>query len=100
MYGACNKLFACSRFTGDQDRRIARRDFGDARENTLQSGRRSNDLFKHRGFVDFFTQSDVFLLESLFNPFAVVDVNTRDIPTADLSPLVIERVETREKPSK
>src|SRR6266478_7090870 len=100
MYGARNKLFACSSFTRDEDRRIAWRDFGDARENTFQSRRCSNDLFKHRGFVDFFTQGDVFLLQFLFNSFAVVNVSTRNIPTLDLPLFIVKRVETRQKPTK
>jgi hypothetical protein len=51
---ARNKLFACSRFTRDEDRRTTRRDFGDAREYSFQSWRGSNNLSKHRGLIDFF----------------------------------------------
>src|SRR6266850_771168 len=99
MYGACNKLFACSRFARDKDRRITRCDFGDARENTFQSGRCSNDLFKHRGFVDFFTQSDVFMLQSLLSSLAVFNIGARSIPTRNLSLVVAYRVDTSEKPA-
>src|SRR6266478_7913672 len=99
MYGARNKLFACSCFTRDEDRRITRCDFGDARENTFQSGRGSNDLFEHRGFVDFFTQSDVLLLQSLLSSFAVFDIGARNIPTRNLSIVVVHRIETRQKPA-
>src|SRR5260370_26070366 len=55
---------SCSRFTRDEDRRITRCDFGDARENIFQSGRGSNDVFKHRGLADLLTKRDVFLARS------------------------------------
>src|SRR6266566_3849288 len=99
MYRACNQLFACSRFTRDEDRRITRCDFGDARENTFQSGRCSNDLFKHRGFVDFFTQSDVFLTKAVFRLLAVFDVGSGHIPTRYLSLFVVQWVVTEKKPA-
>src|SRR5260370_29244197 len=99
MYGACNKLFACSRFTRDEDRRITRCDFGDTRENTFQSGRCSNDLFKHRGFVDFFTQSDVFLTKPVFGLLAIFDVGSGHIPTRNLSLFVVQWVVTGKKPA-
>src|ERR1700722_10600313 len=99
MYGACNKLFACSCFTRDEDRRIAGRDFGDARENTFQSGRCSNDLFKHRGFVDSFTQSDVFAPKPVFRPLAVFYVRKGNIPTRNLSLFVMQWVVTGQKPA-
>src|SRR6266403_5983120 len=99
MYGARNRLFACSCFTRDEDRRIARCDFGDARENTFQSGRCSNDLFKHRGFVDFFTQSDVFLTQPVFRLLAIFDVGSGHIPTRNLSLLVVQWVVTEKKPA-
>src|SRR6266702_6970381 len=99
MYGACNELFACSCFTRDEDRRITRCDFGDARENTFQSGRRSNDLFKHRGFVDFFTQGNVFVLNSLLCLLAILDVGCSDVPARDASFSVSERVKSEKKPT-
>src|SRR6267154_3989245 len=73
MYGARNKLFACSCFTRDEDRRITRCHFGDARENTFQSGRCANDLLKHPGFIHFFARNDVVVLESLFGPPGICD---------------------------
>src|ERR1700730_3296982 len=99
MYGACNQLFACSCFTRDEDRRISWRDFGDAREYAFQSRRCSNDLFKHRGFVDFFTQSDVFLTKPVFRLLAVFDVGSGHIPTYDLSLFVAQWVKTSQKPA-
>src|ERR1700719_2826535 len=99
MYGACNKLFACSCFTRDEDRRIAWRDFGDARENTFQSGRCSNDLFKHRGFVDFLTQSDVFLTKPVFRLLTIFYVGSGHIPTCNPSLFVVQWVVTGQKPA-
>src|ERR1700690_4238756 len=99
MDGACNQLFACSCFTGDEHRRITRCDFGDARENTLQSGGCSNDLFKHRGFVDFFAQCDIFAPKPVFRPLAVVDVRPRNIPTCNLSQFVAQWVKTSQEPA-
>src|SRR5712672_3931041 len=99
MYGACNQLFACSCFTRNEDRRIAWRDFGDARENTFQSGRCSNNLFKHRGFVDFFTQSDVFAPKPVFSLLAIFDVRPRNIPTCNLSLFVPQWVKTCQEPA-
>src|SRR5882757_4936315 len=99
MYGACNKLFACSRFTRDEDRRTTRSDFGDAREYAFQSGRCSNDLFKHRGFVNFFTQSDVFLTKPVFRLLAVFDVGSGHIPTRNLSLFVAQWVKTSQEPA-
>src|SRR6476660_100047 len=100
MYGACNQLFPCSCFTRDEHRRISRCDFGDARENAFQSGRCSNDLFKHRGFVDFFTQSDVFTTKPVFRLLAVFDVRPGDKPTRNLSLFVAQWVKTNQEPAK
>src|SRR5258708_13519208 len=99
MYGACNKLFACSRFTRDEDRRISRCDFGDAREYAFQSRRCSNDLFKHRGFVDFFTQSNVFAPKPVFRLLAIFDVRQGSIPTLILSQFVAQWVEPTQYPA-
>src|SRR6266481_10070797 len=99
MYGACHQFFSRSGFTGDEDGRITRCDFGDARENIFQSGRCSNELFKHRGFVDFFTQSDVFLTKAVFRLLAVFDVGSGQIPTRYLSLFVVQWVVTEKKPA-
>src|SRR5450432_435080 len=99
MYGACNQLFACACFTGDENRRITRCDFGDERENTFQSGRCSNDLVKHRGFVDFFTLSDVFLTKLVFRLLAVFNIGSGNKPTPNLSPFVMQRIVIDQKPA-
>src|SRR5689334_9515245 len=97
---ACNQLLACSRFTRDENRRIAWRNFGDAREHGLQSGGGPDNLFKHRGLVDFFTERGVLQLEFFLGSLAVVDVGTRNMPTPDLSLFVVQRIETNQKPAK
>src|SRR5271155_2082644 len=99
MDGARNQLFACSCFTRDEDRRITWRDFGDARENTFQCGRCSNDLFKHRGFVDFFAQSDVLAAKRVFRLLAFFDVSSNDVPASEASFFVSERVKSEKKPT-
>src|SRR5260370_3308376 len=99
MYGAGNKLFTRSRFTGYEDRRITWRDFRDTREYSFQSWRGSNNLFKHAGFVDFFTQSEVFAPKPVFRPLAVFDIRQGDIPTRNLPLLVAQWVETCQKPA-
>ena len=52
----------------------------DAREHRRQRWRGANNLLEHRGFVDFFAQGDVFLLEPLLGALAIVDIGTGDIP--------------------
>src|SRR6202008_4355820 len=80
-------------------RRITRCDFGDARENTLQSGRGSNNLFKHRRFVDFFSQGNVFMLESLLNAFAFINICSSHIPSNDVSLFVVHGVKAGKEPT-
>jgi hypothetical protein len=99
VYGACDKLFACSRFPRDENRRIARCNFGDAREYTRQSRGGPDNLFKHRGLVDFLAQSGVFLLQFLLSPLAVFDIGTRNIPAHDLSLVVAHRIVASQKPT-
>src|SRR5882757_11102576 len=100
MYRACNQLFACACFTRDEDRRITRRDFGDARENTFQSGRCSNDVFKHRGLADLLTERDVFLAKPVFRLLAVFNVSTCAVPSCYVTPFIFKRTQTEQKPAK
>src|SRR5579864_8323840 len=87
---ACNQLLACSRFTRDENRGIAWRDFGDARQHSLQSRRGSDNLFKHRGLVDFLTESSVLQLEFLLGSFAFINIRRRRIPARNLSLVVAQ----------
>jgi hypothetical protein len=84
MYCARNKLFPGARISRDEDRRIAPRDFRDAREHALQSGGGSDDLLKHRRFVDFFPQGHVFQTEPVFRLLTIFDIRSGDVPTRDL----------------
>src|SRR6202035_4107028 len=96
---AGNKLFAGSGLTRNKNRGITWRNLGNAREYRFQSGGGSNDLLKHRCLVNFFAESDVFLLQFLFNPLAVFDIRTRNVPTQDLFLVIAHSVVTREKPA-
>src|ERR1700741_4764317 len=96
---ACNELFARSRFARNEDRRITRRDFGDTRQYAFQSGRCSDNLFKHRGFIDFLAQRDVFMLQSLLGSFAIVDIYGCRIKALNLSLFVPQRDTTGEEPA-
>src|SRR6266850_4225930 len=99
MYGARNKLFACSRFTRDQNCGISWRNFGNAREYSLQSRGGSDNLLKHRSFINLFTEGGVFLLQFILVSLAILDVGTCDVPPNDLSLVVSERVVTNQKPT-
>src|ERR1700693_600619 len=89
--GACNKLLACSSFTGYEDCRITWRYFGDARRHSSQNWRCSDNLFKHRSFVDFFPKSHVLALKPVFSLLAIVDIRRGHIPTRNVSLVVPHR---------
>src|SRR5580700_2795723 len=99
MNRPCNEFLARSCLPRYKNRGITWRDLGDARENRLQSRRGSNDLLKHRGFVDFLPEGDVFLLKPFLSPLAVFDIGTRSVATQDLSVVVAHRVVTSQKPT-
>src|SRR6266853_7038227 len=99
MDGSRDKLFACSRFTRDQNCRISWRNFGNARENGLQSRGGSDNLLKHRSLINLFTVSGVLLLQFILVSLAILDVGTCDVPPNDLSLVVSERVVTNQKPA-
>src|SRR5580692_3042776 len=46
------------------------------------------NLLKHRGAVNFLAQSNVLVLETLFNDLAILDVGPRGIPSFD-APLLV-----------
>src|SRR6267154_4772662 len=73
MYGACNKLFASSRFASDQDGCVRRGDLCYTREYASQTSRSSDNLLEHRGFTHSFARSDVAVLESFFGPPEIRD---------------------------
>src|SRR5258706_2725373 len=99
MDGSRHKLFACSRFTRNQNCGISWRNFGNARENGLQSWGGSDNLLKHRSLINLFTESGVLLLQFILVSLAILDVGTCDVPPNDLSLVVPERVVTNQKPT-
>src|SRR6266850_2729507 len=99
MDGSRHKLFACSRFTRNQNCGISWRNFGNARENGLQSRGGSDNLLKHRSLINLFTESGVLLLQFILVSLAILDVGTCDVPPNDLSLVVSERVVTNQKPA-
>src|SRR6266478_1985576 len=99
MDGSRHKLFSCSRFTRDQNCGIGWRNFGNARENGLQSRGGSDNLLKHRSLINLFTESGVLLLQFILVSLAILDVRTCDVPPNDLSLVVSERVVTNQKPA-
>src|SRR6266702_877459 len=90
MNSSCNKLFSCSRFTSDKDRRITWRNFGDTRQHGLQSP---------GGPDDFLPQCHVFLSQPVLVSFAIIDVSMGHIPANDLALVVPDWIEPSEKPT-
>src|SRR5258705_12995259 len=99
MDGSRHKLVACSRFTRNQNCRISWRNFGNARENRLQSWGGSDNLLKHRSLINLFTESGVLSLQFIPVSLAILDVGTCDVPPNDLSLVVSARVVTNQKPT-
>src|SRR5215470_4401442 len=58
--GASKQFFASSGFTQYEDSRVRRRHFSDLPQRRMYGLRRTDDLFEHRGMVDFFAQRQVF----------------------------------------
>src|SRR5258708_19902979 len=99
MDGSRHKLFACSRFTRNQNCGISWRNFGNAREHGLQRRGGSDNLLKHRSLINLFTESGVLLLQFILVSLAILDVGTCDVPPKDLSLVVSERIVTNQKPT-
>src|SRR6202008_471584 len=85
--------------TRNQNCGISWRNFGNVRENGLQSRRGSDNLLKHRSFINLFTESGVLLLQFILVSLAILDVGTCDVPPNDLSLAVAERVVANQKPA-
>src|SRR6267142_6612130 len=95
-----DEFFAGAGFAGDQNCRIAGGDLRHLRQDGGQRGRAADNLFEHRGLVDFLSKRNVFLLQSLLGPLAIVDVSTGDIPADDLAVIVTQRVVTGQMPAR
>src|SRR5258707_606446 len=94
-----DEFFPRAGLAGDEHRRIAAGDLAHTRESPHQRRRGADNLLEHRRFVDFLSQSDVFLLESLLGVLAIIDIRTGDIPADDLSLVIANRVGTSQKPA-
>src|SRR5258706_13430416 len=77
--GSRQELFASAGLAGDENGRIAAVYLGDAGKRRRQRRRGANDLFEHRGFVDFLAERHVFLSQPLLGTLAIVDIGARDI---------------------
>src|SRR5712671_4644427 len=99
MNGPRDELFAGAGFAGDQHRRIAAGDLRHLRQDGGQRRRTADNLFEHRGLVDFLSQRHVFLLQSLFSSLAVFDISSGNIPTRNLPLFVAQGVVTGQKPA-
>src|ERR1700722_19806728 len=97
--GACDKFFARPSLTGDQNGGVCRSDFRYTRKHLFQNGRSSDDFLEHRCFIDFFTQSNILILESLFGLLAILEIRRRDIPTCSVPLFISQRVEAEKKPA-
>ena len=91
--------FAGAGFAGDQNRRIAAGDLRHLRQDGAQRGRAADNLFEHRGLVDFLAKRNVLLLQFFLVSLAILDVGPCDIPPDDLSLVVCERVVANQKPA-
>src|SRR6195256_140709 len=99
MNGPRQELFASAGFARDQHRRIAAGDLGHVRREAGQRARAADNLFEHRGLVDFLSKRNVLLLQFILVSLAILDVSTCDVPPNDLSLVVSERVVTNQKPA-
>jgi hypothetical protein len=54
---------------------------------------------KHRCFVDFFTQGNVLVLQSLFSFLAILDIGCRGIPTRDMPQSISNWVAPKKEPA-
>src|SRR5476651_2698979 len=94
-----DEFFARAGFAANQNRRIAAGDLGHLRENGGQRGRAADNLFEHRGLVDFLSKRNVLLLQFILVSLAILDVDTCDVPPDDLSLVVSDWVVTKQKPA-
>src|SRR5258707_9957629 len=99
MNGPGEELFAGTGFAANQNRRIAAGDLGHSRQDGGERGRAADNLFEHRGLVDFLSKRDVFLFQSLFSSLAVFDISSGNIPTRNLPLFVAQGVVTGQKPA-
>src|SRR5258707_2004738 len=92
--GTGDEFFACASFPGNQNGRVGGSDFGNSGKNGLQRPRCADNFLKHRSLVDLLANGNVFLLKFLFGSLALINIRKRNIPTLDLSLVVVQRIET------
>src|ERR1700674_4224665 len=97
--GTGDEFFACAGFPGNQNGGVGRSDFGNSGKNGLQRRRCTDNFLEHRSLVDLLTQGDVFLLKPLLGSLALINIGRRNIPALDLSLIVVQRIETSQKPA-
>src|SRR5258708_35897088 len=99
MNGPRDELFAGAGFAGDQNRRIDAGELRHLRQDGGQRGRAADNLFEHRGLVDFLSKRNVFLLQFILVSLAILDVGTCDVPPNDMTLVVSERAVTHQEPA-
>src|SRR6202043_1126213 len=99
MNGPRDEFFAGTGFAANQNRRIAAGDLGHSRQDRRERGRGADNLFEHRGLVDFLSKCNVFFLQSLLGSLAILDIGTCDVPPHELSLVVAKRVGTNQEPT-
>src|SRR5882762_4199309 len=99
MNGPRDEFFAGAGFAGDQNSRIAAGDLRHLQQDGGQRGRAADNLFEHRGLVNFLSKRNVLLLQSLLGSLAILDIGIGDVPPHELSLVVAKRVGTNQEPT-
>src|SRR6266478_3841877 len=97
--GTGDQFLTRTRLTGNQNCRIGRRYLCYISKYCLQRRRGPDDLLEHRCVIDFFAQSNVLVLDSLFSLLAIFDIGRRDIPANDVSFFISHWVMAEKKPA-
>src|SRR6266851_10480711 len=97
--GTGDEFFACAGFPGNQNAGVGGSDFGNSGKNGLQRPRCADNFLEHRSLVDLLAKGNVLLLKFLFGPLAVFNIRQRNIPTLDVSLVVVQRIVTNQKPA-
>src|SRR6266853_451509 len=98
MNGPRDEFFAGAGFAADQNRRIAAGDLGHSQQDGGERGRAADNLFEHRGLVDFLSKRDVLFPQSLLGSLAILDIGICDVPPHELSLVVAQRVGANQEP--
>src|SRR6266849_10885107 len=99
MNGPRDEFFAGTGFAAYQNSRIAAGDLGHSRQDRGERGGRTDNLFEHRGLVDFLSKRNVFSLQSLLGSLAILDIGICDVPPHELSLVVAKWVGANQEPT-